>query len=363
MDTPRTDFYIVCGEISGDHRAAELVAALQKTHPNATFAGVAGPRLRALNVSSTIHMESFQVMGFIAVLASLPKLIRLFYRILREILKAKPSVVIFVDYPGLNLRLAKALRNRGYQGKIVQYVCPTVWAWGKKRIDLLEKNHDLLLALLPFEANYFPQKHLHVHYVGHPLANLQHTVKWTPPIKRPFLAVFPGSRIKEIEKNLPLQITAALEAKLPFVVSLAQESLRKPVERIVAGQAPIISPQHSKDLIHTCTYAMATSGTICLELALAGVPTVCSYGLSRFDEWLALKVIGLNLPFYCLPNIIAQKEIFPELFGSKLTCDSLIKKLLEVIDGTHACNTAIVKEKLGTIDSATTAAAHIESLT
>ena len=203
-----SDLFVFAGEASGDLYGKELVRSLKKENKTLRIFGVAGPLMRQEGVETLLEMEEFQVIGFFDVLICLPKLIKKFYFLRREILKRNPSIALFIDYPGFCLRQERSLRKKGYQGTIVHAIAPTVWAWGKKRISLIEKNVDILLTLFPFEKELFPTSSLQVEYVGHPLE------KKIPPQGRKktgqkkFIGIFPGSRKKEILRNIPFQLDA-----------------------------------------------------------------------------------------------------------------------------------------------------------
>ncbi|MBS0627154.1 MAG: lipid-A-disaccharide synthase, partial [Verrucomicrobia bacterium] len=145
------DLFIFAGEPSGDLHGEALIQNLRSLHPEITISGVGGPKMRAAGLDSILEMEQFQVMGFIAVFLSLPKLIRYFYFLAKTILFLKPKAVLFIDYPGFALRLERHLKKKHFKGKIIHYICPSVWAWGKKRIPLMEKTLDLLISIFPFE--------------------------------------------------------------------------------------------------------------------------------------------------------------------------------------------------------------------
>ena len=198
-----TDLFISAGELSGDLHGAKLVEELLKAHPKLKIAAVAGPKMRAMKIKPYFRMETLSVMGFVDVFFSLHKIIKQFYAVRRKILELQPKAVLLIDYPGFHLRLAESLKKKGYQGKIIHYICPTVWAWGKKRIFQMAKNLDLLLTIFPFEPQYFSKTNLPVRYVGHPLiSQMQPTILE----RKKILALFPGSREAQIEKNLPLQL-------------------------------------------------------------------------------------------------------------------------------------------------------------
>ncbi len=329
--------FLFAGEISGDQIGAELVKELQKQEPRERLFGVGGPKMRALGFECILEMEDFLVMGFVDVFLALPKLIRQFYAVKRTILELKAQKVVLIDYPGFNLRLARALRKGGYQGKICHYICPSVWAWGKKRIPLMANTLDLLLSILPFEKEMFAKTKLNVRFVGHPL--VRHIERFTPtPLpeleKKRVLGLFPGSRSKEIERNLKLQLITARRLKtlvpdLEVALSVANPKFCSRIQHLCAeaGIAPHLIPQENTyDLMRSCHLALATSGTITLELALHSVPTVVTYGISKLDLIIAKQILRIDLPYYCLVNIIANDSLFPELIGPRLTLDALFEK-------------------------------------
>jgi lipid-A-disaccharide synthase len=348
MDT----IFIVAGEGSADTLGAGLLEALP---PNLRVVGIGGPKMRATGMEVIFPMEKLQVMGFVDVALALPRLIFLFRKTVRAILKIQPNVVVTIDYPGFNLRLARCLRKKGFRGKICHYICPSVWAWGKKRIPLMEKNLDLLLSVLPFEKKYFTS--LRVEYIGHPL--VQQIVPNTAP-PQPLIALFPGSRSHEIKKNLPYMVQ--LQQAFPgydFVISCAHEKLRPLLQH---QPIPVLSPTEMKKL-HP-VLAVAKSGTVTLELALQEIPTVVIYAISWLDTFIARHIFHIFLPYYALPNLIAQKLIFPELIGPALNLESLcreVKSLLENPSATiAACKT--LKSQLGKENSNKRAAQLILTL-
>ncbi|MBI3508877.1 MAG: lipid-A-disaccharide synthase, partial [Chlamydiia bacterium] len=292
--------------------------------PSLRIAAVAGPRMRKLPIVTAFAMEKLQVMGFIDVLVALPRLMKMFFAIRNEILRLNPKAVICIDYPGFHLRLERSLRKKGYQGNLIHYICPTVWAWGKKRVQAMEKTLDLLLTLLPFEPKCFSNTFA-VHYVGHPLVHKIGTFsyqEWGNTEKK-ILALFPGSRSAEIARNLPLQLSAAkklqqLDPSLEIAISLAHRE-REAQIRTYCPDAQLVPPEHNYDLMRKAHMAIAKSGTVTLELALHRVPTVVIYAIQALDVWIARKIFRIDLPFYCIVNILGERRIFPELIGPQLT--------------------------------------------
>jgi lipid-A-disaccharide synthase len=317
------DLFLFAGEASGDRLGAELLTALLDCHPHLSISAVAGPAMRVHPISVFLRMEEFQVMGFVDVFQSLPHLIRLFKKIKRYLLTCSPKAIVFIDYPGFNLRMAKHLRKAGFRGSLIHYVCPSVWAWKKNRIYSMSRDLDLLISLFPFEKNCFASTSLPVQYIGHPLAETIDLYQAKPlDLKTPIFSIFPGSRMKEIERNLPLQLKAAVELaahEYSVAISCAHPDLlpliQKEVAQYPAHLIHIIPGEHNYDLMHISSIAFATSGTITLELALHQVPTLVTYAMSAFDFFLAHYLLRIRLPHYCIANYTAGARIFPEFYG------------------------------------------------
>ena len=328
-----TDVFVFAGEKSGDLLGARWI----QDNPELSIAAVAGPEMRKENIECVLKTERFETMGFLDLIPALPRLLYLFCKVKRAILAKNPKVVILVDYAEFNLRLAKALRKAGFDGTIVQYVCPSVWAWRKGRIKTMEKYLDEVWCLLPFEPKYFSK--IKATYVGHPL--LREETKYDPTWRRKFpkdkwiLGIFPGSRTKEIKRNLPLQLEVAKrlykDYNLQPVISCAHAKHLRLILKHNKNHFPIVDVRHTHNLMHDASYALATSGTITLQLALMGVPTVVNFAIRRLDQWIAQKILRIDLAHYALPNIVAGKTLFKELYGSNLSVDTLTSTLKTLI--------------------------------
>lgn len=381
-----TTYFIFAGESSGDLHGSHLIRSMQ-AQDSCVICGVGGPRMRQENFACFLPMEEFQVMGFSDVIRSLPHLVKLFYKIRNFILKTKPDCVILIDYPGFNLRMAKSLRKKGFKGKLVQYISPTVWAHGKKRIKTLSDHYDLLLTIYPFEKDYFSHTSLKVEYIGNPLAetidSYPYRSGWKAemglPKEQDLIALFPGSRFGEIQKHAPQQLKIAAELKkrhpnLHFALSCAQENMQEHLLGL-AQQSPlrlnqdlhIIPPQHHYELMKNCNTALAKSGTVTLELALHGVPTLVHYELSDFNYFVAKYILRLNLPHYCIVNILAKQTIFPEFIGKRLSTNQIRDNLENIhFDQSkrqfiqHGCEK--IKEQLGSTSPHTHALKAIQEL-
>lgn len=329
-------YFIFAGEASGDLHGSHLIQSLKSLTPLITFSGVGGPAMRAQGLDFILKMEEFQVMGFSDVLKSLPKLWKNFYKVCDSIIKSKPDCVILIDYPGFNLRLAKKLRKQGYKGKIVQYICPTVWAHGKQRINTMSQTLDLLLTIFPFEPSCFSHTTLPVKYIGNPLIKNIRTYPYQEHWHKQvglastdkLIAIFPGSRIGEIQRNLPSQLNAGLKLKnkypdIKFALSYAHEELLKPIQELIKDNPLnenifLVPKSFTYELMRDCHLALAKSGTVTLELALHQRPSVIVYQLSKLNYWMAKYILRLRLPYYCIVNILAGKEVFPELIGQHI---------------------------------------------
>lgn len=340
--------FIFAGEKSGDMHGGNLMRALKKRFPEYSIAGVGGPEMRAQGLHSVLRMEDFEVMGFSDVLWSLPKLWRQFHAIRDHIIRTNPKAVILIDYPGFNLRMAAALRKRGYKGKIIQYICPSVWAYGKHRIEVMAGALDLLLVIYPFEQQCFSHTSLDVKYVGNPLMeNIQkhpYENEWAAMTgikdKSNLLALFPGSREGEIRRNLPLQLQAAeliqqADPRITFAISCAHDGIIPLIQEQLQGgrlrlnrDVFLVPKSHTYELMRDCRSAIAKSGSVTLELALHKRPTVVLYKLSILNWAIAKFALKVNLPHYCIVNILSEKEVFPELIEKGLTPENLLKAII-----------------------------------
>lgn len=369
-----SDLFIFVGEKSADLHGEKIIEALKRLNPDLRISGVGGPRMRQAGLNCILPMEEFQVMGFVDVFLALPKLIRQFYFVAKQILALNPQTVLFIDYPGFNLRMARHLRKKGYRGKLCHYICPSVWAWGKKRIPFMAKHLDMLLSILPFEKNFFSGTTLRVEYVGHPLVKRieEHTYSSLPlPSNKKIIAIFPGSRKKELERNLPLQLKVCSTLKkehpdLCFALSISEERFLPLIQTIIRqeGWEPdlhLIPHDKTYELMKAAYMAIAKSGTVTLELALHEIPTVVTYAISPLDLIIARDILRIRLPYYCLVNIIANSEVFPELFGPNFTEETLYEKATSFISDTperQRCltNCSKLKKTLGDQDASTEAA-------
>ena len=343
----RKKLFIFAGEKSGDLLGSHLLKALKERLPDYTIEGVGGPEMRDVGFKCLLRSEEFEVMGFSDILRSIPKFRKQFQHIRNHILESNPEGVIFIDYPGFNLKMAKALRQKQFKGKLIQYISPTVWAWGKGRAEQMAQTHDLLMTIYPFEESHFEETSLNVKYVGNPIREIISKYKYDDDwsklfgIKDPenLVAIFPGSRKGEIQLNLPYQLKAAemLKKENPgvrFVISCAHEKIIPVMQDILnnnslkLNQDIFLLPKgYSYELMRDCRSAIAKSGTVTLELALHKCPTVVVYKLTLLNRLIAKYILRLNLPHYCIVNILKEKTVFPELIAKGLNPQNIFRHI------------------------------------
>ena len=336
-------FFVSAGDTSGDHHAAALVNELRTRRPAARFVGFGGAAMRNAGVELLEPIAEEPVMGFAAVLPSIGHFMRLLNGADRWFAKVRPDVVVPVDYPGFNVRLARLARRRGIA--TAYYICPQYWGWAPWRVRRFEKAVDLALTILPFEAEFLARRGLRARYVGHPLADRK--ALWSPAAdearrERGPLAILPGSRRREIEQLLGWQLRAARRLEVSLGVAVKRVATH-PVASVRERMAEIarseraeleVSDEPLADLLGRCRAALVTSGTATLECALARVPSVVVYRVNRVG--LAASRVLLTSPWITLPNLLAGFEIFPELLRSNDPTDELAYHLLALWnDGTR----------------------------
>jgi lipid-A-disaccharide synthase len=352
METVR--IMIVAGEASGDAHAAVLVQALRAAEPEGHFEffGAAGPLMRGAGVETIVRTDDLAILGLVEIwVDALPKFWRAYKLLKKAALERQPDVVILVDWPDFNLRLAHALHRRGL--RIIYYISPQLWAWRSYRAQSIERDVDLLISILPFEKNWYSERGIdHVEFVGHPLAGevqarydrteFCRQTKLDP--KLPIISLLPGSRRKEIERMLPpmLEAAALISARRPevqFVVVVAptrtSDELRDIVRTQRATPEPLPSCLHivtgqSREALAASDVAAITSGTATLEAALLETPMVVVYKESLIN-WHVLGSL-INVDHYGLVNLVAGERVATELMQDDLNGERLANELLSLLD-------------------------------
>ena len=351
------DIAILTGEVSGDLLGSATAKALLAKRPSLRLAGVAGPAMRECGVTPWLRSESFEVMGFADVLKKAPFLFLSVRKLIRTILRHNPSVVLFVDQPSLSIAVAKRLRAKGFSGKLIQVVAPTVWAYRSERSETIADLFDHILPLYRFEKDFFHHK-LPTTWIGHPACSLLERSSDHCPQKTT-LAIFPGSRPGEIRRNLPLQLRAAnllLVDHPEITVSISscgssQRLISKEARAILDVPFEVVDFSDRYALMERSLAAIAKSGTVTLELALMKIPTVCCYQTGGLTRWWAKKVLRLRPRFFALPNILIGQEAFPECILPPVTPSALANALRPYLRGAKSLPTDLVEKIRFQIDS------------
>lgn len=336
---------LVAGETSGDILGAGLIRSLKKLHPNIQFVGIAGPQMQAEGCKAWYEMEELSVMGIVEVLGRLRRILAIRRDITKRLIELKPDIFIGIDAPDFNLSLEGKLKQAGI--KTIHYVSPSVWAWKQKRVFKIKRNTNLILAFLPFEKVFYDKFDVPCRFIGHKMAD---DIPLEPnqtamrqqldiPLDCQCLALLPGSRHAEVTLLSEPFLKAAqlLRNKLPdlhIVVPLANEKRRQEFERIKAEIAPQLNVQlldgHAREAMIASNAAILASGTVALECMLAKCPMVVGYKMKAFTFWLAKKLI--KTPYVSLPNILAGKEIVPELLQHDCTPENIANHVLPFLE-------------------------------
>ena len=321
---------ISAGEASGDIHAAAVTAALKRIDGSTEVFGMGGDELRAAGGEVLFDIKDHGVMGFVEVIKKLPDLFKLRSDFAKVMDERKPDCLVVVDYPGFNMKLAKLAHDKGIP--VVSYIAPSAWAWNKGRAKNVAKIVDKVACIFPFEYDVYKEAGAPVEFVGHPLLDIVHpsmeraeAEAWAgKEAGRPLVLLMPGSRLMEIEKMLPNLLEGAklLQKQLPEVQFAMPRAGTIPLEllqsKIKASGLDIkITEGHNYDLFSVADLALATSGTVTLEAALCGLPSVIVYRTSALNAFIARMVI--NIPNIGLPNIVAGHQILPELLQEDFT--------------------------------------------
>ncbi len=340
-----TRYYIIAGEASGDLHGSNLIRALKKQDPGTDIRCWGGDLMEAAGGTLVKHYRDLAFMGFWEVIKNLRVILRNLSFCKKDIIQFKPDVVVCIDYPGFNLRIAEWAHQQGL--KVAYYISPQVWAWKEKRVIKMKKVIDRMICILPFEKDYFERKwNWQVDYVGHPLLEVvEHLQKekateqlnWLSgkavPGKpqQPIVALLPGSRQQEILTVLPpmLEVTRQFPG-YDFVVAMAP-GIEPGFYQQLLQPYPNVWRVHNQThtLLLQSTAAIVTSGTATLETALLGIPEVVVYKGSPISYFIAKKLI--DIPYISLVNLIMQKRVVTELIQDQLTANNLAVELTSLL--------------------------------
>jgi len=344
MATGHQVFAIVAGEASGDTLGADLIRALKVQFPNARFEGIGGPKMQAEGFTSLFQMDRLSVMGFVEPLKRLPELLNIRHRIIKRYKASPPVVFIGIDSPDFNDRIELKLHKSGI--KTVHYVSPSVWAWRQGRIKNIKKSVDLMLTLLPFEADFYRRHQVPVCFVGHPLAGQfpklpdAHAArrKLGLAVDKPVLCVMPGSRSGEVELlgKLFLDTAAQLSAlidNLQLVIPAANSARHQQITGMLAAVPDLdvhLLQQQSHLAMEAADVVLLASGTTALEAMLLKKPMVVSYRLGALTYKLVSPFI--KTPYASIPNLLANKMLVPEFIQDQATVANLVAAVSEAFE-------------------------------
>jgi lipid-A-disaccharide synthase len=306
---------IVAGEASGDLHAAHVVRELRKLEPNLTTFGIGGDLLAEQNMELIHHANELGMVGFFNVLRHLPMFIRIKRDLMERIERERPDAVLLVDYPGFNMRVARDCKKLGI--RVVYYISPQIWAWRRGRVRQIAATVDHMIVIFPFEEQFYREHDVPVSYVGHPIIEQVRSVQRAARKDALRIALLPGSRKHEVETLLPpmLDAVAALRRDMNIDAYIIQAPTieRGKLEEIVKrkhANVPIL-PHDRGEAVAASDVALSSSGTATLECAVLGTPSIVMYRLSRMTYMLAQRLV--KVPHFSLVNIVAEKEVVPEL--------------------------------------------------
>lgn len=332
-------YYLIAGEASGDLHGSNLMKAIKKEDPQAEFRFWGGDLMRAVGGTEVKHYRDLAFMGFLEVVMNLRTILKNIQFCKEDIEKFNPDKIIFIDYPGFNLRIAKWAKNEGYNTHY--YISPQIWAWKEGRIKEIKRNVDSMYVILPFEKEFYEGKHQYkVHFVGHPLIDAIHN---RPPVdiekfrenyhldNRKIIALLPGSRKQEIKKMLDVMTSITNDfPDYQFVIAGAPGQEDEFYAQFTSRKNVYFISNKTYDLLSISHAALVTSGTATLETALFKVPQVVCYKGGRISYEIAKRVIKLD--YISLVNLILDKPAVTELIQTDFNKKRLKEELSKILD-------------------------------
>jgi lipid-A-disaccharide synthase len=325
-------YYIIAGEASGDLHGSNLIKEIQKLDADADIRCWGGDKMKATGATLVKHYKDLAFMGFAEIIKNLPEILKNFKFCKSDISAFKPDAIVFIDYPGFNLRMAKWAKENHY--KTVFYISPQVWAWKENRVKNFKRDIDKMIVILPFETAFYKKWNYEVEYVGHPLVEVIENFKNQHPeieVSENTIALLPGSRKQEINAKLPIMLEATKNfpgynfviGKAPSIEDVFYESFIKEYQNVNT----ISNDTYS--LLMKSAAALVTSGTATLETALFGVPEIICYKAGNISYQIAKRLVKLK--FICLVNLIMDKEVVKELIQNDLTPEKLTAELKKIL--------------------------------
>ena len=343
-------YYLIAGEASGDLHASHLMAALKEEDAQAEFRFFGGDQMQTQGGTLVSHYKDLAYMGFFDVAFHLRTILKGMKRCKEDIVVWKPDVVILVDYPGFNLKIARFVHDNTHI-PVFYYISPKIWAWKEGRIKDIRRNVNELFSILPFEVDFYEKKHHYpIHYVGNPTVDeVDAFLKASPEDaegfrreagldQRPVIALLAGSRKQEIRDNLPRMIEAAASVgnNYQMVLAAAPGISDDYYALFLKGTNVKVLHNQTYPILHYATAALVTSGTATLETALFRVPQVVCYYMKTGRFASLVRRFMLKIPYISLVNLVADKEVVPELVAHEMTVKNTRKHLLSILPGGEA---------------------------
>ena len=335
-------YYIIAGEASGDLHGSNLMKALYKEDESAEIRFWGGDLMQSVGGTLVKHYKELAFMGFAEVVMNLKTILNNIKFCKADIEKFNPDVIIFIDYPGFNMRIAKWAKERGI--KTHYYIAPQIWAWKENRIKAVKRDFDKLFVILPFEKDFFEVKHhFKVDFVGHPLIDAIHNRVKTDEVTfrkdnnlddKPIIAILPGSRKQEISKMLSVMLSIVNDfSDYQFVIAGAPSQDYHFYEQFLTNKNVKFISNKTYDLLSVAKAALVTSGTATLETALFKVPEVVCYKGGFISYQIAKRIITLK--YISLVNLIMDEEVVTELIQDKFNSKNLKKELSMLLNEEH----------------------------
>lgn len=327
-------YYIIAGEASGDLHASNLMAEIMKKDPQAEFRAWGGDLMRKQGATLVKHYRHMAFMGFVEVAANLRTILGNIKECKKDLLDYKPDVVILVDYPGFNLRIAKFAHE--HRMKVCYYISPQVWAWKRHRVHKIKQCVDRMLVILPFEEQFYKEYGVNATFVGHPLLDELSKLNVTPRLsfvhrnnlseKREIIALLPGSRKQEVERMLETMLKVIPHfPQYQFVIAGAPSLDKNLYLRMMGDKDVHLVENQTYELLQNSSAALVTSGTATLETALLSVPEVVCYKANGLSYWIAKRLVKVN--YISLVNLVMEKEVVKELIQNDFNEENLVKEL------------------------------------
>ncbi len=331
--------FISAGELSGDIHGGNLVAALKKLEPEINVMAVGGDNMAAAGVELICHIRETSFMGFAEVIKHLPAVRRLWKTTLNHLDNTKPNLAVVIDYPGFNLRLAKALTARHIP--VIYYISPQVWAWRESRVKKIKRYTQQVLCILPFEEEWFQKRGVTAHFVGHPLLDQiakeqqQNEVVQSlrPPDAKPFIGLFPGSRQQEVERHLPVMIDtiSLLKKKFPAIKAAVAVAPEINIEHFINDKDDLFFwiKNHNHQLIQESDGLIMASGTATLEATIFQKPFTVIYKMSGISYRLGKRLV--KVPFITIANLVAGQQIVTEFIQTYASAPNIATEVEAII--------------------------------